>query len=199
MSAEVREQKAAIRARVRDQVKLLTPVERAAASSQVFSRLRREAVWREAKTVLLYSPLADELDIRSLLQDALMVGKTVALPRFEEKEGAYAACRVTDLDRDLRLGRFEVNEPKPGCPVIPLNRLDFVAVPGVAFTVDGCRLGRGKGVYDRLLASVRGIKCGIAFDRQIVEHIPVEPHDVRLDYLLTPTRCWRVDRGAVLK
>jgi 5-formyltetrahydrofolate cyclo-ligase len=199
MSADIREQKSAIRARVRNQLRLLSSVERAAAAVAVFSRLRGERVWREAETALLFSPLADEPDVSLALQDALTAGKALALPRFEEEAGAYVACRVTDPDHDLRLGRYGVKEPNRDCPVIPLNRLDFVAVPGVAFTVDGRRLGRGKGFYDRLLASVCGIKCGVAFDQQIVEHIPVEAHDIRLDYVLTPTRWCRVDRNAVVK
>jgi 5-formyltetrahydrofolate cyclo-ligase len=61
-------------------------------------------------------------------------------------------------------------------------------VPGLAFDPSGRRLGRGKGFYDRLLAMVRGRKCGIAFEEQVVPEIPVEPHDIRLDCLLTPRR-----------
>ncbi|MEY2466031.1 MAG: 5-formyltetrahydrofolate cyclo-ligase, partial [Verrucomicrobiota bacterium] len=70
----------------------------------------------------------------------------------------------------------------------PIKPLDLILVPGVAFELHGRRLGRGKGFYDRLLADMRGTTCGVAFDEQIVAEIPVEPHDVHLDYLLTPTR-----------
>jgi 5-formyltetrahydrofolate cyclo-ligase len=78
-----------------------------------------------------------------------------------------------------------------------MNRLDFALVPGLGFTTDGRRLGRGKGYYDRVLAQVRGFKCGVAFDQQIVDEIPAEPHDAQLDCILTPTRWCRVTRGAV--
>jgi 5-formyltetrahydrofolate cyclo-ligase len=64
----------------------------------------------------------------------------------------------------------------------------LILVPGVAFDLHGGRLGRGKGYYDRLLKELRGTTCGVAFDQQVVEAIPVEPHDVRLDHVLTPTR-----------
>jgi 5-formyltetrahydrofolate cyclo-ligase len=57
--------------------------------------------------------------------------------------------------------------------------------------MDGRRLGRGKGYYDRLLAAVRGAKCGVAFDQQVVSEIPVEPHDILMNFTLTPTR-WLV-------
>jgi 5-formyltetrahydrofolate cyclo-ligase len=64
----------------------------------------------------------------------------------------------------------------------------LILVPGVAFDLRGYRLGRGKGFYDQLLAAVRGPTCGVGFDEQIVDAVPVEPHDVRLSCLLTPTR-----------
>jgi 5-formyltetrahydrofolate cyclo-ligase len=58
----------------------------------------------------------------------------------------------------------------------------------VAFDLHGHRLGRGKGYYDRLLTAVRGTACGVAFDQQLVPEIPIGPHDVRMNCLLTPTR-----------
>lgn len=199
MSLDPREQKSVLRRRIRDNLRTLSLAERSSASAGACSRLQQEMLWRAARCVLLYSPLPDELDLGALLTQALAAGKTLALPRFDEAQGAYSACRVADLARDLRTARFGVLEPGPDCPALPLNRLDFVAVPGVGFTLDGRRLGRGRGFYDRLLASVGGIKCGIAFDQQIVSDIPVEPHDIRLDYILTPTRWCRAGRGAVLK
>ena len=95
---------------------------------------------------------------------------------------------MRELSRDLKTGQFGIREPADACPLIPLNRLDFVLVPGVAFDLQGRRLGRGKGYYDRLLAEVRGKTCGVAFDEQIVEELPLEPHDVLVNCILTPTR-----------
>ena len=87
-----------------------------------------------------------------------------------------------------------MREPREHCAALALNRLDFVLVPGVAFDLDGRRLGRGKGYYDRLLATVTGAACGVAFDRQIVPRVPSEPHDARLNCILTPTR-WQLVTG----
>ena len=81
-----------------------------------------------------------------------------------------------------------MREPAAHCAEVPLNRLDLVLVPGVAFDARGGRLGRGKGFYDRLLAAVRGTKCGVAFDEQIVDAVPNGPLDIRLNCILTPTR-----------
>jgi 5-formyltetrahydrofolate cyclo-ligase len=64
----------------------------------------------------------------------------------------------------------------------------LVLAPGVGFDAAGGRLGRGRGFYDRLLAHISGIKCGVAFDPQLVERIPMERHDARMNCILTPTR-----------
>jgi len=199
MRATPEQQKAALRQRVRGALRNLSPADRLAGSIQACARLRQEAVWREATWVLLYAPMPDELDVWPLLQAALLAGKQVALPRFDPVQNRYLACHVLNPNDDLQDGHYGIREPRDTCPVVRLNQLDFVVVPGVAFAMDGRRLGRGKGVYDRLLTSVRGSKCGAGFDEQVVDDLPVEPHDVRLDCILTPTR-WRcAEPGAVLK
>jgi len=88
-----------------------------------------------------------------------------------------------------------VREPASSCAKIPLNQFDLVLVPGMAFDLHGNRLGRGKGFYDRLLLETSGVKCGICHDMQLLENIPMEPHDARVDFVLTPNRCVRAQRN----
>ena len=199
MDATPQQQKAVLRQRVRSALRNLTPADRLAGSIQACNRLQQEPVWRDSIWVMLYSPLPDELDVLPLLREALSAGKKVALPRFDPVRNGYLACQVLNLQEDLLDGPYGVSEPRGHCPVVRLNQLDFVLVPGVAFAMDGRRLGRGKGIYDRLLMSVRGCKCGAGFDEQIVDDIPVEPHDINLDCILTPTRWRRAQPRAVLK
>ena len=168
-------------------------------SSEAFRILAGQPVWIRSKAVLLYASLTDELDSDPLIRDALAAGKTVALPRYLATSRNYEAAVVRDPERDLQTGNYGIREPRATCPLLDGNRLDFALVPGVAFTLDGRRLGRGKGHYDRLLAMVSGFHCGIAYDLQIVEDIPMETHDVRLDCILTPSRWCPVSPRAVLK
>lgn len=131
---------------------------------------------------------AGELDVWALLNISMAAGKSVALPRFDSASNRYVACRVRDLDGDILAGRFGIREPGERCPLLELARMDLTLVPGLAFDFRGRRLGRGKGHYDRLLESVGGVACGVAFDEQIVEEVPVEPHDARVNFIVTPTR-----------
>jgi 5-formyltetrahydrofolate cyclo-ligase len=184
----ISETKSALRQQVREQVKALPPEQRAALSGRACALLQRQSVWDKTNLVFFYAPLPEEVDIWPLVGDALSAGKKVALPRFDPATQRYVACEIQNIAKDLSEGQFGIREPGAHCVAVPPNRLDLILVPGVAFDSQGRRLGRGKGFYDQMLASVRGTTCGVAFDEQIVETIPVEPHDVHLNCILTPTR-----------
>ena len=182
--------KRALRQDVRARMKELTPARRAEASAQARTLLAQQTRWRSAQSILFFAPMPGELDLWPLLAEALAAGKTAALPRYDAPTQSYRACRIENTAEDLEMGHFGIREPNLRCAVDSLDRFNFILVPGVAFDVHGRRLGRGKGFYDRLLATVRGTTCGVAFDEQLVSEIPVEQHDIRLNCLLTPT-CWR--------
>lgn len=180
--------KALLREQIRARVKSLSPTALRSSSAALCARLRAQRAWQESKTVLLFAPLPDEPDVWPLLAEALAANKIVALPSFVSATNTYVARRIIDPTRDLIAGKFGVREVAELSPEMDLNQLDLVLAPGVAFDLHGRRLGRGKGFYDRLLAGVRGTKCGVAFDEQLVEAVPVGPLDIPLNCILTPTR-----------
>ena len=182
-------QKAALRKQIRGALQNISSAARLAMSAQIRDRLKASAIWKNAGSVLFFAPQPDELDLWPLLEEALAAGKIAALPRYHPAGKKYVACRVQNLKSEIAPGTFGIREPAARCPEIPLSGLDLILVPGVAFDWHGHRLGRGKGFYDRLLAGARGVKCGIAFDEQVMNDVPVGPSDVGLDFILTPTRC----------
>lgn len=183
----IAQEKERIRTSVRARLALVSPVLRNELSRQAIALLERQPVWQSAKVVLGYLALRDEMDLFSAIETARTTGKTIALPRYVPDENAYCAADISHQTSFTR-GAFGILEPPVDSPVLPLNRLDFVLVPGVAFDAWGRRLGRGKGFYDRLLAQVSGIKCGVALDEQVVEKLPSEAHDIAMNMILTPTR-----------
>jgi len=188
MQPDIQEAKAALRKQIRGALEKISPAVRTALSAQIRDRLKEQAVWKNAGSVLFFASLPDELDLWPLLEEALAAGKTAALPRYHPADKNYVACRVQNLRSEITPGEFGIREPAARCPEIPLSRLDLILVPGVAFDWHGHRLGRGKGFYDRLLAGTRGVKCGIAFDEQMVNEVPTGPSDVRMNFMMTPTR-----------
>ena len=188
MQPDIQAAKAALRKQIRDALEKISPAARTALSAQIRDRLKEQAIWKNAGAVLFFSPLPDELDLWPLLEDALAGGKIAALPRFNPAAKSYIACRVQNLRSEIVTGEFGIREPAARCAGIPLDRLDLILVPGVAFDLQGRRLGRGRGFYDHLLADVRGVKCGITFDEQMVNDVPAGPSDVRMNFILTPPR-----------
>ena len=182
--------KADIRMAMRLRLGTLPAAKRAAASESICSRIRDREPWQAAGSVLLFVSLKDEPDVWPLIEEALAVGRQVALPRYDPARQAYAACWVRDLERDLVPGKFGIVEPAPELPVIAAPAVDLVLTPGLAFDAQGHRLGRGKGYYDRLLAEVSGRRCGVTFEFQVAPEIPAEPHDICMDSLVTEEQ-WR--------
>ena len=187
--SDLKTQKAALRKEIRAVLKNISPAARAAASAQLCARLKEQSFWKNAASVLFFAPQPDEADVWPLLEETVAAGKICALPRFDPASRSYSACRVQDLQGEIVTGKFGIREPGPSCVEIPLNQIDLVLIPGLAFDLHGNRLGRGRGFYDRLLAKTSGVKCGAGCDFQLLGKIPAEPHDAKVDFIVTPTRC----------
>jgi 5-formyltetrahydrofolate cyclo-ligase len=177
-----------IRRQIRELWLSQNPAQRNLSSQAVCKQMLLQAVWNQAQTVLFYAPMTEEVDVWPLISQALYLGKAVFLPQFNPDQQRYRLARVRDLETDLKLGRRGIREPMDHCEPCLTNHLDLCLVPGVAFGLTGERLGRGKGYYDQLLTTMRGFKCGVGFDFQVRDDIPMEPHDIYLDCILTPTR-----------
>ncbi|HXR47024.1 MAG TPA: 5-formyltetrahydrofolate cyclo-ligase [Candidatus Limnocylindrales bacterium] len=189
MTVDLNGQKAALREQTREALQKISPAVRAVESIELCDRL--EPQLQSAHTILFFAPLPDEPDVWPLLEKLLPTKKICALPAFNSATRTYSARRVQNLTTDIAAGKFGIREPSASCVDIPLEKFDLILVPAVAFDWHGHRLGRGRGFYDQLLAKAHGIKCGVAFDAQMVKEIPAETHDVRVDFIVTPTHCLR--------
>jgi 5-formyltetrahydrofolate cyclo-ligase len=185
--------KSDLRAQIRERLEKISPAVRAVESLELCERLKTQMP--SAHTILFFAPLPDELDIWPVLELSLALGTTCALPGFDAVVQNYSIRRIENLTSDIVTGKFGVREPASSCAEIPPGKFDLVLVPGMAFDSDGNRLGRGLGFYDRLLEKISGIKCGIGYDFQLLEKIPVEPHDAKVDFILTPSRCVKAGKN----
>lgn len=188
------ESKAGLRRLLRAELAKMPASARAAASAAICTCLRSQPIWKQARHILFFSSLADEPDTWPLVSEALALRRNVVLPRYLPAENRYVLHSIHKGPRALEPGQFGILEPTLACPEVDPKQLDLALLPGIGFTLDGGRLGRGKGYFDRLLAEVPGFKCGVAFDCQVTAEIPMEPHDVRLNCILTPTR-WHLVTG----
>jgi len=183
------EQKIALRKMIRATLKSFSEEKRKLDSKTLCIKLEEQPFFQTADTVLFFAPLPEEIDLWPLLEK-FTYEKTAALPCFDDNSQFYTSRQVKD-PHEIVSGQFGIREPIGNCVQIPFDDLDLILVPGMAFDLRGNRLGRGRGFYDRLLAETRGVKCGIAFDEQIVGAVPTEEHDLKMDFILTPTRGMR--------
>lgn len=192
----VQDSKAVLRRRMKDALSQVAAAERKEASVGILAQLTARDEWRKAQTILLFHPMADELDITACIPGLLAEGRRIALPAFDASARVYQPRQVLRWPGDLTTGKYGILEPAAGCPDLPIMELDFILVPGLAFGPNGQRLGRGLGYYDRMLEHARGHTCGLAYDWQTVADLATQPHDVRLDSIVTPTRWITTSGGA---
>ena len=156
----------------------LTPDERARQSASVVEQLRREPLFVAARCVMFYWPLPDEVDICPLIDEALR-NKRVILPVVVGDDMLPVELTATTV---WRRGAFGIMEPQ-GSPCT--EPIDLIVVPGVAFDAAGHRMGRGRGYYDRFLAAMPQVPTiGVAFDFQMVPHVPYDRYDVPMHKVL---------------
>lgn len=171
--------KAEIRAQIAERKKSFH--DRESLSAAASGNFRMLESFKAAGNIGVYMPLPDEVDVTTLLQ---CPDKIFFIPAFDEASNCYRMARLTT---ELKKGRFGI--PEPESPVFATeNELDLIIVPGVAFDGAGNRIGRGGGFYDRLLPQYRAVRAGICFDFQLLEAVPAEKHDIRMDFLATETK-----------
>ena len=142
-----------------------------------------------ARLVLAFASFGRELPTDPLLERLLSAGKTVVLPYVDAADGAMRAAAIRSLD-DLVPGYRGIREPAER---LPAAAVEAAVVPGVAFDARGGRLGYGGGFYDRYLEDIAGgvPVIGVCFDVQVVDEVPVEAHDRRVDIIATERRVIR--------
>lgn len=184
MTADKRALRAAVLAR-RD---ALAPAARAAASAVITERLLARPALARAQTVAAYLTFGSEFDTSAFARAVIGSGRRLALPRVERASRALTMHAVTDLAAALLPGPFGIREPDPErCPAVAPGDIDFVLVPGVAFTPRCERLGYGGGFYDRFLPRCTRAPALVAaaFALQVVESVPIEPTDLPVDRVIT--------------
>lgn len=167
---------------------------RAAHSAKILERLLQLPQYQQAGTVLGYMNIGAEFASELWVQQVLADGKKLALPKVNRHTNQLDLYWVDDLENQLAPGLWGIREPVgERCERLgTLNEVEFALLPGVAFGRNGARLGYGGGYYDKLLASPPGgrIKnfpalAAAAFALQIVEQLPQEETDVKVEWVIT--------------
>ncbi len=151
-------------------------------STRIREKLFRTSLFKKAKIIMFYIALNGEVETREMIKEAQNLGKIAVVPVCKDRD--LIAC-VLDDKAKLQKGPYGVWEPVNKKP-FNLGLLDLVVVPGLAFDKKGCRLGRGKGYYDRFLTNIpkKTASIGTAFDFQIIPSVPTTPRDVNVQKII---------------
>jgi 5-formyltetrahydrofolate cyclo-ligase len=193
------DQKPAVRRQLREKLASLTPARRHAKSLAAASFLTSQSVFDAARVVMLYLSTPEEVDTAPIALRCWQSGKQVVVPKVSWDQRRMLPVEISSLQTGLtNSSGLGIREPIAGKP-IPVDLIDLVIVPGLGFTETGYRIGRGMGFYDRFLAQSDfvGRSCGLAFEEQLVDHLPVLDHDVPLSMLVTDQGVRRFARAAV--
>jgi len=147
-------------------------------SVELWAAVAATPAYAAATGVMAFVGCKGEPDTDPLFARLAADGKRLLLPRVED--GRLVVCDGTG---PMAVSPFGVSEPTG--PPVPLGDVDFVIVPGLAFTAEGVRLGYGAGFYDRFLPQLSVPNAGVCFTDQLVDELPTEPHDVRVQQVIS--------------
>jgi 5-formyltetrahydrofolate cyclo-ligase len=174
-----------LRESIRQRLRGLPPEEIAWKSYQLCNALLEQKVWREARIVALFASLPTEPVVEFLWDGIRRDGKKACYPKVNGEN--LTLISVND-PTELVTSRWQLREPVMREPNLQsLEKIDLILVPGLAFSRNGERMGRGGGFYDRLLANerLRAHKIGVCFDIQVFRDLPLESHDIVMDEIAT--------------
>jgi 5-formyltetrahydrofolate cyclo-ligase len=184
-----------LRKEMKQLLEAMPPEEAAAKSQAACSALIGLEEFLAAQALMLYMPIRGEVDATPIALAAWQQDKTVLVPRVTWEQRHMIALRCRSLDDDFVEGSYGVREPVRGEPW-PVEEIDMIVVPALAFDRAGNRLGRGGGFYDRFLdhEGVHAFTCGLAFGEQVVDELPAHGHDRAVHALVTDRQILRFRR-----
>ena len=148
-------------------------------SVDLWRQVAELAEYQQATTVMAFHGFGSEPDTDPLFARVAADGKRLLLPRVDDGD-------IVVVDASGPMVRSRIGVLEPSGPALPVSLVEFVIVPGLAFTSDGYRLGYGGGFYDRFLPKTEHTpNVGVCFTDQLVESLPTEPWDIRVQRVLS--------------
>jgi 5-formyltetrahydrofolate cyclo-ligase len=178
---DTKRQKREIRFRIRELIGQLSEKQKEKEADAVFRKVESFPAFLQAKNILIYWSLPDELPTHTVAEK-WAADKQILLPSVK---GENLIIKKYSGKDGLKKGAFGIEEPLEDFDSRAF--IDLVIVPGVAFDKNKNRLGRGKGYYDRFLEKIDAPKIGVGFDCQLIEKLPVEKFDVRMNKVVVPS------------
>lgn len=160
-------------------------------SEKIIDTVLKLPVFKKAKTVMVYLNFKNEVDSLRMIEESYKAGKKVVIPHCVKETMEIIPSELNDIETEIAKGKNGYLQTKKECvKPVPVEDIDLIIVPGIAFDKRCYRLGFGAGYYDRFLRKLNFEKptIGLCYDFQIIHSIPTEPHDIPLDFIITEER-----------
>ena len=181
-------ERARLRAETRHRREALPSEERTRCSQRILDATAHWILREGFDAVMLYLNMRSEVETTGLLEKLLDSGKQVCAPVVDTKRVELIPRRIQHLKTGLVRHRYGMLEPSKACPLFPIEHLQLIVVPGIAFDRRGYRLGYGKGFYDRFLTKCpHAVAIGLAYEVQLVEDTFPQAWDVPVQHIFTET------------
>jgi 5-formyltetrahydrofolate cyclo-ligase len=162
-------------------------------SQCICDMITKSALIKDSDDFILYYPFQNEVDLLPCAEFLLKNRKNIYFPRFNLTSKSYDLAIIKSLEKDFVKGKFGIMEPSVVAEGVHSDFSQAVwFIPGVAFDKKGNRLGRGGGYYDRFLNSHKGTFVAVAHQIQLVEQVPLEAHDMKVDWLVTEKNIYKL-------
>ncbi len=175
-----------LRKEIKSRIVGLTEKQRAVQSKDACRKLVATEHFKNASVVMLYLSMPHEVDTTYIILHAWQQEKVVAVPKVSWQQRHMIPVEINSLETGITIEQYGLRNPTTGLPM-PIEEIDLVVTPGLAFDRKGNRLGRGGAYYDRFLASkqLRAKKIALVFNQQIADTVPMEDHDIPVDMIVT--------------
>jgi 5-formyltetrahydrofolate cyclo-ligase len=161
------------------------------ASSKISTNVLKIPELKKSKAVGIYLSKTSEVRTYRILEKLFKLKKIVAVPKVHKKNNDLSFHQIKSL-KDCRLSDFNILEPISKCPKIPLSKIDFLLVPGIAFDRHGHRLGYGKGFYDQFLKESNVFAVGLTYEKTLLKKLPAEKRDIPVSCIVTEKNVYPV-------
>lgn len=172
----------------------LTAQEIAQKSSAITALFTSLPIYQSAACIMTYLSAFREPDTAALIAACQAAQKKIVVPvtHMDTRQLTLSYLRTP---ADVIKGAYGISEPMHIVPASE-SEIDIIIIPGLAFDQSGSRLGFGEGYYDRLLQHTHAYKIGFCYDFQLIEHIPVQRHDIPVDMIITETQVLTLNGGS---
>lgn len=152
----------------------------------IYNKVINSEEYFNSKVIFIFVSFGSEIDTHKIITKALEDNKIVCVPKVISKKEGMKAVAISSF-QELERSKYGILEPREICNEIKPSSIDLVLVPGLLFDTVGGRIGYGAGYYDRFLKQLKreSKKIGIGYKLQLIDKVPMEEHDVFLDYIIT--------------